>query len=140
MFHYTTATSCEHGNGGSKNMLHSSLAEISDYLDPSRISQLHKILLLHWQRATSWHQSIGNSNCINISHVHITCSLAWSGHLDQTSSNNNHNNHIPYYSVFHVEGNDIPYGANVWQGKILTNQSFLVKIFPINILHFNKIF
>ena len=27
------------------------------------------------------------------------------------------------------------YGANVWWGKFLTNQSCIVKIFPINILH-----
>ena len=36
----------------------------------------------------------------------------------------------------------IPYGANARWGKILTNlmnQSSIVKIFPINILHFNKI-
>ena len=32
----------------------------------------------------------------------------------------------------------VPYGANVWRGEILTNltnQSCIVKIFPINILH-----
>ena len=36
----------------------------------------------------------------------------------------------------------VPHGANVWRGKILMilmKQNFIVKIFPINILHFNKI-
>ena len=39
--------------------------------------------------------------------------------------------------------NKLPYGANVWWGKILTNlmnQSFIVKIFPINIAPYGILF
>ena len=46
-----------------------------------------------------------------------------------------------YVTVFGKKGL-ILYGANAWRGKILTNltnQSSIIKIFPINILHFNKI-